>query len=111
MRTLFSACAVCAALFAAQPAMARPQDSRLETLSSAQQTMYSFAVELFREHRYAAAYGRFARLADAGHAPSAQLALVMFRNGPTLFGSEWDATPEQVEHWSALLTAPGRNSL
>lgn len=64
---------------------------------------YTFALDSFRAHRYAAAYGRFARLADGGHAPSAQIALMMFRNGPALFGHNWDATPEQLQRWKTLV--------
>jgi len=60
------------------------------------------AVRLFRAHDYAGAYGRFAALADRGHAPSAQWALAMVSQGPELFGSEWSATEGQMRRWSAL---------
>jgi hypothetical protein len=61
-----------------------------------------FAVQAFRAQRYATAYGRFAQLADAGDAPSALIALAMVRHGPSLFGSEWSATPGQLRRWSAM---------
>ena len=60
------------------------------------------AVRLFRARDYAGAYGRFAELADGGHAPSAQWALAMVSQGPLLFGSEWSATEAQMRRWSAL---------
>lgn len=60
------------------------------------------AVQAFRAREYAAAYGRFAALADAGDAPSALIALAMVRHGPLLFGSEWSLTPGQAQRWSAL---------
>ena len=63
---------------------------------------YGAAVRLFRAGDYAGAYGRFADLADRGHAPSAQWALAMVSQGPLLFDSEWSATEAQMRRWSAL---------
>jgi hypothetical protein len=63
-------------------------------------------VRLFRSGRFAAAYGRFAQLADAGHAPSARIALVMVEQGPQLFGSDWDAWPQQLQDWADLARLP-----
>jgi hypothetical protein len=80
-------------------------------LSGVQQVTYADAVQSFRAQRYAAAYARFARLADAGHAPSAQLALVMQRNGPALFGSDWSATLDQQRRWNALVINGARGRL
>lgn len=90
-------------MLAAQPTKVPARDIQAATLSGAQQATYAHAVQSFREQRYAAAYGRFVHLADAGHAPSAQLALVMYRNGPALFGSDWSATPGQQQRWHALV--------
>jgi len=64
--------------------------------------MHDDAVQAFVEQRYAAAYGRFMALADEGHAPSAVMALAMVSHGASLFGSQWSATPWQVQRWSAL---------
>jgi hypothetical protein len=69
---------------------------------------YGDAVRLFRAHDYAGAYGRFAELADHGHAPSAQWALAMASQGPVLFGSEWSATEGQLRRWSALSAREAR---
>lgn len=61
------------------------------------------AVQAFRVRGYATAYGRFAELADEGHAPSASIALAMVFHGPSMFGSEWSATSGQLRRWSALV--------
>ena len=84
-----------------QPAAA--QDAAPAPLSSVQKATQAYAMQSFREQRYSAAYGRLAQLADAGHAPSAQLALVMYRNGPALFGNAWSAAPSQLRMWNALV--------
>jgi hypothetical protein len=60
------------------------------------------AVQAFRTREYAVAYGRFAALADDGDAASALIALAMARHGPTLFGSEWSLTRQQLQQWSEL---------
>jgi hypothetical protein len=62
------------------------------------------AIEAFLARRYAEAYGRFAELADAGHPPSAWMALLLVSNGPAQFGGEWSATPGQLQRWNALAT-------
>lgn len=93
------------------PTMLHAQSSPITTLSTAQKTTYTYAVQSFREQRYSAAYGRFAQLADAGHVPSAQLALVMYRNGQSLFGSEWSAAPSQQRAWNALVINSARSSI
>lgn len=78
------------------------------TLSLPQQQLWDEARQAFREHRYAAAYGRFATLADAGHVPSAHLALTMLRQGPVLFGSAWTASVPQQRRWSVLAVEDAR---
>ena len=103
MRTPLLGCALLTVAMTVQATGSRVPDGQSNELSSAQEASYTYATVAFRERRYAAAYGRFVQLADAGHAPSAQIALVMYRNGTTLFGSMWDATPEQLQHWSDLV--------
>jgi hypothetical protein len=71
--------------------------------AEAQTALFADAATAFRARNYAAAYGRFARLADAGHFASAQLALVMVDQGRTLFGSDWSASPDQRRRWNALV--------
>lgn len=74
----------------------------------AQRAALAQARQAFREGRFPAAYGRFAALADAGHAPSAEITLVMWRHGRALFGSEWSATPVQVRRWTTLVVERAR---
>ena len=60
------------------------------------------AVQAFRSQRYAIAYGAFATLADAGHAPSAAIALTLASQGGWLLGSHWSVTPGQLQRWNTL---------
>lgn len=76
--------------------------------AAAQEGLHAEATLAFRAGRFAAAYGRFARAADGGHAPSARAALMMLENGPALFGSDWYASPDQQRRWNALAANPGR---
>jgi hypothetical protein len=80
----------------------RPVALRHGEAPAALQPTPARAREAFQAQRYAEAYGLYAALADAGDAPSAWMALMMVANGPTLFGSEWSATPGQLRRWSAL---------
>jgi hypothetical protein len=73
------------------------------TLGPSARRMFDEAAAQFRARRYAAALGAFSSLADAGHVPSARIALVMVENGRSLFGSEWSASLEQQCRWQRLL--------
>ena len=77
-------------------------------LTTAQLANRDEALSAFREGRFPAAYGRFMALADAGHAPSAEISLVMWQHGSELFGHEWGATPKQVQRWQALVVQRAR---
>lgn len=82
----------------------------------AREKLYANAVASFQQARFSEAYGRFIALADAGHAPAAELALFMAQNSSTLFGNDWDVTQEQLTDWAALTGRPapvlkGRNYL
>ena len=68
--------------------------------------LHAQAVDRFRLGRFPEAYGRFVELANAGHPPSARVALWMCEQGPSLFGRDWDCTPEEVADWSALIRRP-----
>jgi hypothetical protein len=81
---------------------------RFETERAALDAGYRLALEQIRAHRPAAAYGRLARLADAGHVPSAEAALLMLRHGKNMFGSEWSATEAQQLRWNAMATSAAR---
>lgn len=86
-------------------AVLRPTEPDPRALDDA----HAQAMAQWRAHQYAAAYGRLMKLADAGHAASAQAALLMLRNGKALVGVEWSATAAQQRHWSGLVagSAPG----
>ena len=63
--------------------------------------LYARAVASFQQGRFPDAYGRFIALANAGHAPAAELALFMSQNDTVLFGKDWDVTQEQLTAWAA----------
>ncbi len=101
-------CTVVVAALLAGPAFGQAFTNELSP--AAQIEMYRDAVTAFSAHHYSAAYGRFMRLADAGHEPSAQMALAMYRNGQALFGAEWDATEQQLTKWSTLVVTAEREN-
>ncbi len=68
--------------------------------------LHANAVSSFQQGRFPEAYGRFVALADAGHAPAAELALFMSQNATTLFGKDWDVSQEQLTAWAALTGRP-----
>ena len=74
--------------------------------TSPREKLHANAVASFQQGRFPEAYGRFIALADAGHAPAAEVALFMFHNGPALFGRDWDTTQEQLTAWAALAGRP-----
>jgi hypothetical protein len=80
-------------------------DQRMPAASarpSPAEVAHARALDSFRRARFPEAYGRFVQLANNGHAPSARIALWMCEQGPTVFGSDWDCTPDEVEDWRAL---------
>lgn len=79
---------------------------RAQGAATEAQQLHAQAVLSFQHGRYAEAYGRFMALADAGHAPAAEVALFMYANGRTLFGSQWDVSPDQLAEWARLVGRP-----
>lgn len=79
---------------------------RAQGAATAAQQLHAQAALSFQHGRYAEAYGRFMALADAGHAPAAEVALFMYANGRTLFGSQWDVSPDQLAEWARLVGRP-----
>jgi len=77
-----------------------------QSAPSVSERLHANAVASFRQARFPEAYGRFIGLADAGHAPSAEIALWMYLHGPALFGRDWDSTPEQLAAWAQLARQP-----
>ena len=72
---------------------------------------FADAAASLRSGRYADAYGRFVALAEEGDVDAARIALLMHRFGPEVFGSEWDASPEQLEAWTAWSETAARRDL
>ena len=68
--------------------------------------LHANAVGSFRQGRFSEAFGRFIALADAGHAPAAEMALWMYLHGPTVFGKDWDSSQEQLTAWAQLSRQP-----
>lgn len=75
------------------------------TISVAER-LHANAVSSFRQARFPEAYGRFIALADAGYAPSAEVALWMYQQGSTVFGRDWDSSQEQLTAWANLVGRP-----
>ena len=98
-------------LTALQSTALRAQGNGADTAAAAQSLAFEQATREFRQQRFPAAYGRFAKLADAGHVPSACIALLMVRDGRLLFRNDWYATPEQLRRWSAMTIEAARQPL
>lgn len=64
--------------------------------------LHADALASFRQARFPEAYGRFIKLANAGHAPAAELALWMYLHGLSIFDQDWDSSQEQLTAWAEL---------
>lgn len=84
----------------------QPITALAQPVATASERLHANALASFRQGRFPEAYGRLGRLADAGHAPSAALALWMYCNRLTVFGRDWDITPDQMEDWLQLARQP-----
>ena len=65
---------------------------------------FSEAVEQYQRGHWADTYGRFIELANDGDRDAARIALFMYRYGPRLYGSYWDASPDELDVWERLGT-------
>ena len=86
----------------AQPVQPVPSVPSARSAPSVAERLHANALASFRQARFPEAYGRFIALADAGHAPSAALALWMYLHGPSVFGKEWDSSQDQLTAWAKL---------
>jgi hypothetical protein len=64
-------------------------------------------MQQYRAGHFSAAYGAFVALANQGDPDAAHIALFMNKYGPLLYGSWWDADPNDVAQWSALIRDRG----
>jgi hypothetical protein len=58
------------------------------------------ASRLYEDCHWEFAFERLALLADQGNAPAAKLALLMLRYGSAIYGTGFNAKPEQVARWA-----------
>lgn len=58
------------------------------------------AVRLYQDCHWEFAFERLSTLADQGHAPAAKLVLLMLRYGRPLYGTSFNARPEQIARWA-----------
>ena len=63
---------------------------------------FNEAMDLYSVGKWAAAYARFAVLADQGHTEAARIALLMLRHGSRLYGQTWGASQPQINQWMTL---------
>jgi hypothetical protein len=75
-----------------------------QTTQTGNAAAFSEAMGYYKLGKWALAYGRFVALANHDHADGARIALFMYRSGPSLYSSEWDASTEQIEHWLQLVS-------
>jgi phosphate-selective porin len=101
----------CAATWAAASPACQQPEATPHVLDARQQETFKYASQLVLNGRFAAAYGRFSRLADTGHLPSAQMALAMYRQGRAVFASDWDAYGHQLERWNLLVACDALRAL
>ena len=90
--------------------VASARAEELRTPSAEYTQRYDAAVHALTTQRYSAAYGRFAALADEGHAPSALMALAMVTYRPSMSDAQWLVTPAQLQRWSALVAREVREN-
>lgn len=77
--------------------------------SSGQRANEAFisAARLYEDCHWEFAFDRLAILADQGHPPAAKLALLMLRYGSSLYGTSFNAKPEQVARWAQRVLRAG----
>jgi hypothetical protein len=80
-------------------ALTRAEDSSGVAAGSSRR--YEAAMQALAMQQYAAAFDRFAALADQGHTESARMALAMARYRPAAAG-DWSATAAQLDRWTSL---------
>jgi hypothetical protein len=72
------------------------------TIAAAQDPMFTDAVRSYRAGQWSAAYGQFRYLANSGNTEAARIALFMYGHGRLLYGSQWDASEDDLALWSRL---------
>ena len=106
MRTPLHILALALTALAVAALSARAQrPTTFQTRLSGLEPAHQQALESFRRARFSEAYGRFIKLAEAGHPASARYAIWMCENGLGLFGVMWDCAPQELEDWAQVARA------
>lgn len=63
---------------------------------------YAEALQEYRAGRWSSAFGRFITLANDGNVEAARIALFMQQHGRLLYGSDWEASDEDIDLWSRM---------
>ena len=67
-------------------------------------THFDEAMSLYEQCKWTPAFEQLVNLADGGHAEAARVALLMSRNGPALYGTQFGTNASQRKHWLAIAT-------
>lgn len=86
-----------AAIAPALPVHAAPDVLAAPQVRTTEDSDFAAALEAYERNHWYAAFATFARLADAGHPAAARIAVLMWRNGPALYRTDFAASPAQVE--------------
>ncbi len=86
-----------------QDAAATPEPAQGCTIASEYRSRFDAVVALYDQGEWREAFAQVARLADAGHAPAAKLALLMSRYGAALYAAPLRADPLQIARWASLV--------
>lgn len=77
-------------------------DSLLDLIVDAPADVSTFdgAMDEYTHEHYVEAFDALARLADAGHAEAARMAMLMHDHGPRLFGHRFDLDAARRARWN-----------
>jgi hypothetical protein len=76
-----------------------------QTAATARPTLLDAARLAYEECHWMEAFDAFATLADSGQPEAARVAVLMWRQGPTLYRTAFRADADAVRRWSLLATA------
>jgi hypothetical protein len=101
LSALTAAAALASAAVQTQPARDAKAPATLSAPPRAQDA-FDAAMQLYERTQWPAAWAALSRLADQGHPDAARIAWQMWRYGPTLYRTEFSATPRQLERWTLI---------
>ncbi|MDT7837999.1 hypothetical protein [Aquabacterium sp. OR-4] len=86
----------------ARPGSPPPDAARHGSAADEGSADWLAATQAFQAGQHAAAFGRFAGLAQAGDAEAARIALFMLDHGHRLYGQDWGTTPAEHRRWQQM---------